>query len=96
MSVDVCRCSTCGVKKVEEREKRGGEKKGRGGEQKRKKEGEAGLSEAAEKDAPVCLCKTFLRRAEKGTEAANVQNTLFHWGVFCFLEDMFNECLKMF
>lgn len=60
------------------REKRGGKKK-EGGEQKRKKEGEAGLSEAAEKDAPVCLCKTFSRRARKGTEAANVQNTLFHF-----------------
>lgn len=75
---------------MEEREKRGGGKR-KGGEQKRKKEGEAGLSESAEKDAPVCLCKTFLRRAEKGTEAANVQNTPFH----CFFwEDMFNKCLK--
>lgn len=60
---------------MEEREKRGGKKER--GEQKRKKEGEAGLSKAAEKDAPVCLCKTFLRRAETETEAADAQNTLF-------------------
>lgn len=70
---------------MEEKEERGEKKEG--GEQKRKKEGEAGLSEAAEKDAPVCLCKTFSRRARKGTEAANVHNTLFHF---------FWEKLKMF
>lgn len=57
MSVDVSRCSTCEGKKVEERKRRGGKKKE--GEAKRKKMGEAGLSKAVEKDAPVCLCKTF-------------------------------------
>lgn len=35
-----------------------GEKK-KGGSKKEKKEGEAGLSMAAEKKAPVCLCKTL-------------------------------------
>lgn len=40
-----------------ERWKRGGKKKG--GAKKEKKEGESGLSMAAEKEAPVCLCKTL-------------------------------------
>lgn len=88
MSVDVSRCSACGVKKGgTEREERG--EKGRG-EQKRKQEEEAGLSEAAEKDAPVCLCKTLLTSSKKTrTETANVQNTLQH---AFFLEDKMFKC----
>lgn len=39
-------------------EEREGKKK-KGGSKKEKKEGEAGLSMAAEKKAPVCLCKTL-------------------------------------
>lgn len=36
MSVDVSRCSTCGVKKVEEREERGEKKEGGSKKEKRK------------------------------------------------------------